>query len=163
SCSSAEPTPPAAAVTTTRSPPPTHARRHAYHAVRNTTGTAAASTRSTPSGTGKTRRASTTSFSAWPPKIGRAATPRPAAKAGTPAAADSTTPETWSPGTNGGRGVRGYAPERTKRSAKLRPIAAVRTSTSPAPGTGSGRSRRTSRSGPPYFSTNQARERVVTG
>ena len=78
-----------------------------YQAVRNTTGTAAASTRSTPAGSAKTFEAGTATFSACPPKSGTATTGWPGENPATPSPTASTVPEISMPGTNGGFGVRG--------------------------------------------------------
>ena len=61
----------------------------------------------------------------------------------------TTCPATSSPGMSLAPGGGGYAPSRCSTSGRLTPAAATSISTSPAPGTGSGRSTGRSTSGPP--------------
>ncbi len=114
------------------------------------TATAAASTRSIPSGSGKTRFAGTATFSAWPPKMGRATTRCPGAR---PRDAGTRPPRPFprspSPGRRAASASAGSLPSarRGPRSSdRSRPCAR---GPRPTAGSGSGRSRSTSRSGPP--------------
>ncbi len=75
-------------------------------------------------------------------------TSSPTAKSGTPGPSDSTTPETSQPSTTGK--VLNGPPRRHLVSTGFTLTACTRTRTSPAAGSGMGRSAGTSTSGPPY-------------
>ena len=70
------------------------------HTVQTTSGSAAASTRETPSGTGSSCPAGTRTCSAYPPPASSAHTSSPTAQSSTPSPSASTTPLTSSPGTS---------------------------------------------------------------
>src|SRR5690606_3041028 len=117
--------------------------------VHATSGRPAASTRSTPRGTGSTWPAGATTRSAYPPPASRAQTSSPAATPVTSGPTSVTTPEHSRPGYGEAPGGGGYRPARWNRSGRLTPLACTWMRTSSAPGCGSGTSDHASTSGPP--------------
>src|SRR5262245_52301726 len=88
----------------------------------------------------------TTASSDWPAPVTTAMTRSPGPKRRQPGPASTTSPASSRPGRSGGvvPGGGGYIPARCIRSPRHTPAAFTATSSSPAPGTGSGCSRHTS-------------------
>ena len=75
-------------------------RKTLDHTVQTTSGSAAASTRDTPAGTGSSWPTGTRTLSAYPPPASSAHTSSPTFHASTPSPSSSTTPLTSRPGTS---------------------------------------------------------------
>src|ERR1700730_10476717 len=127
SCTAAIPTPPVAACTKTRCPARTSAKTDKpYNAVKNTTGTPAASSDDHPVGTAVTNRASTTASEPTIPN--KPITGSPTANPHTPGPTSTTTPAPSAPNSP----PPGYIPNATNTSRKFTPTAATATRTWPA-------------------------------
>mmetsp|Transcript_43812 Transcript_43812/g.131338 ORF Transcript_43812/g.131338 Transcript_43812/m.131338 type:complete len:204 (-) Transcript_43812:30-641(-) len=136
----ATPTPPAAPITSSVWPSCSRARStSARCAVPYTTGTAAAASRSMPSGSLNTAVSGTDTFSEKAPPIVTATTRSPGLMRRTPGPVAATTPDTSEPGTNGSGGFTWYKPCTMSASGKLMLAAATSISTSPCPTSGAGR------------------------
>src|SRR5690606_2433767 len=150
SCTATVPTPPDPPCTSSHSPDasrPTSTRL--FHAVHTASGSAAASTRSTPSGTGSTWVARTRTCSAYPPPSSSATTRSPVDHPVTASPTAAIVPDTSRPGQSGAPGGGGYEPARCSRSARFTPAEATCTTTSSGPGVWSGSVETVSFSGPP--------------
>src|SRR6516164_8032470 len=126
-CTAAMPTPPVAACTNTRCPARTPANTdNPYSAVKNTTGTPAASVNDQSRGTRTTNRWSTAASEPARPRI--PITASPAANPVTPGPTSTITPAPSAPNC----AAPGYIPSATNTSRKFTPTAATATRTCPA-------------------------------
>ncbi|CAB4895510.1 unannotated protein [freshwater metagenome] len=146
------PTPDAPACTNAQRPdvsPP--CRTSASHAVKKTSGIAAASAREMLPGTANNCRSWVQMYSAYAPPDSIAITRSPIFHILTRSPIALTTPEYSRPGISRKPAPRGsgYPPIRCKMSARLSAVARICTCTSSGPGTGTGTSSKLRTSGPP--------------